>query len=62
MEIKKGVKLYSYNSGDLYLKIMAVEEKYVMARFKGCTPFVMDLSMFGCKYAAYSYTEKQDHD
>lgn len=28
------------------LRIMAIEEGYVMARFKGCTPFVEALEKF----------------
>lgn len=61
-KIKKGTKFYSDMSGDIYLRIMAVEEKYVMARFKGCAPFILPLSIFSSKYASYFYTEKPDWD
>jgi hypothetical protein len=59
---KKCQKLYSDLSGDMYLKVMAVEDNYVMARFKGCTPFCLPASIFFCKYASYSYTEIPTHD
>lgn len=61
-DIKKGQKFWSDYSGDLYLKIMAIEDKYVMARFKGCVPFCIPLGEFKAKYSSYFYTEKPTHD
>ena len=57
-EIKKGNIFATHLHSDLTLRIMSVEEKYVVARFKGCIPFVMSLSEFICKYCSWELKNK----
>ena len=41
MEIKKGDEFEHYGSG---AKVMAVVDNWIMARKKGCVPFIINIS------------------
>ena len=51
-----------YTEGQaLPLRILAIAEGYVMARFKGCTPFVESVDKFQKRLELFAKTLKNHH-